>query len=254
MNRLLVGALLAVLLGTPARAGDDALGLYQAGKYQQAIAAASAEDGAPGFTLASRAALADAVVRAPCLDCLKRAEALARKAVARDPNLADAHVYLAVSLGYQARITGPVKARLAGDAEQAKSHLDIALAREPQNAWALAALGGWNIEIVRNGGAALAGWLYGANVAAGLDCFARAFRSAPDNIVLRYQYALSLGGYDLSAHRGEIADALARAGSGPAATAYEMFAQARARELLAALKKDDRAAFALLLRRDQGYP
>jgi len=232
----------------------DTLALYQAGKYEQAAAAGAKEATAPGYALAARAALADAAAKSPCLECLARAAGLARKSIAADPELADGHVYLAVSLGYQARIIGPVRAKLGAYPEEAKRNLDKALAADPKNAWALAALGGWNVEIVRGGGATLARWLYGASIETGLEHFAAAFKAAPDNPVLRYQFALSLGGLDLDRYRGKVADALTRAAGIEPQTAYEKFAQARARALLAALKKNDREGFDRLVRRDQGYP
>lgn len=230
------------------------MSFYQTGKYSQAVAAASAQDTAQGFVLAARATLADAMMQTPCLACLKHAETFARKAIAIDPKLSDAHVYLAVSLGYQARIVGMIRARLGAYPEEAKRNLDEALADDPGNAQALAALGGWNVEIVRGGGTVLARWLYGASLKTGLDNFAAAFRSAPGNLVIRYQYALSLGGFSLVTYRAEITDALRRAVSDEGMTAYDAFAQSRARELLTVLKKNDDAAFARLVRRDQGYP
>jgi len=246
--------MLAVLLVSSAQAADDARALYRQGQYEQAIAAASAENSAGGFALAARAAMAEAMMRAPCLDCLKRAESLARKSVSMDGGLTDGHVYLATSLGYQARLIGMIRARLAGYPEEAKTQLDEALRHDPQNPWALAALGGWHVEIVRGGGATLARWLYGASVPAGISCFEKAFKAAPDNIVLRYQYALSLGGLDPVLYRAVITDALIHTDNGAAVSAYDRFAQKRARELLALLKSGDQAAFSRIVRRDQGYP
>jgi len=254
VRRLLGAILLAVLFGGSAQAADDARALYRQGQYEQAIAMASAENSAGGFALAARAALAEAMVRSPCLDCLKRSETLARKSIFMDGGLADGHVFLATALGYQARVVGMVRARLAGYAEEAKTQLDEALRHDPQNPWALAALGGWHVEIVRGGGATLARWLYGANVPAGLSCFEKAFKAAPDNIVLRYQYALSLGGLDPVLYRTAIGDALMRADNGAPVSAYDRFAQKRAHELLMVLKSGDQAAFSRIVRRDQGYP
>ena len=254
MIRFVCAAVVIALANSQAIAADDALLLYRAGRYEQAIAAGIAENTAQGFALAARAGLADAMMQTPCLACLKRAEGFARKAIAGDSKLADGHVYLAVSLGYQARIVGLIRARLGAYPEEAKRNLDAALAKDPKNEWALAALGGWNIEIVRGGGTVLAKWLYGASVRTGLDDFAAAFKAAPGNIVLRYQYALSLGGLDRGTYRGEIDDALTRAVNGNASTAYEEFVQARAHELLVALKGGDREAFDRLVQRDQGYP
>jgi len=255
MTRLagLVFAVALVPLG--AHAADDALSLYQSGAYERAIAAGTGTHDAPGYAVAARAALAEATMRdAPCLECLERAENFARQAVSDDQTLPEAHVYLAVALGYEARIIGPIRARFGGYAEQAKSNIDAALAKQPQDAWALAALGGWNIEIVRAGGKTLARWLYHATLETGLDSFAQAFRIAPGNIVLRYQYALALAGYDLDTYRGEVDAALGVATTGTTTSAYDRFIQDRARELAAALKAGDRYAVANLVKRDQGYP
>ena len=232
----------------------DPLALYQAGQYPDAIKAGIHDNTGQSLATATRAALAVAAERSPCLDCLNLAESLARKSIAADAKLGEPRVYLAVTLGYKARIEGRIHARFNGYAEEAKSSLDAALKANPNDAWALAAIGGWNIEIVRGGGSWLAGWLYGANVDEGLKDFAAAFKAAPDNPVLRYQYALSLSGFDADKYKAQIADALTRASAMPPHTAYESFAQARAKELLAAWKKGDRSGFDALVKRDQGYP
>jgi hypothetical protein len=242
-----------VALTSVARA-DDPLALYRAGKYEPAINAALGQNNAAGFALAARAALGEALTQKPCLSCLQRAEGYARKAIAADSHLPDGHTFLAVSLGYEARIVGTVRARLANYPEESKSNLDAALASDPHNVLALMAMGGWNIEIVHSGGAFMANTLYGATVDKGKGLFAEAFKSAPGNIVARYQYALGLAGVDEKTYRSEIADALSRASSGTAMTAYETFIQGRARELLGVLNKNDTDEFDRLVRRDQGYP
>jgi hypothetical protein len=118
----------------------------------------------------------------------------------------------------------------------------------------LGALGGWNVEIVRTGGDRLASWLYGASVDNGLAAFASAFKSAPENLSVRYQYALSLSGYDADRFRREIDDAFARIAKEKPQTAYETLARARAAELARLLKNGDRAQFDTRVRRYQGYP
>ncbi|MEI9888692.1 MAG: hypothetical protein WDN08_19770 [Rhizomicrobium sp.] len=227
---------------------------YAAGRYAEAIKAGTAANTAIGYLIATRAVLADATTRPQlCLDCLRRAETLARKAIALDPHLADAHVYLAVAMGQEARIVGPVWARAHNYPGHAKDELDAALGIDPRNAWALGALGGWHVEIVRTGGDTLAGWLYDASVDQGLAAFAAAFAAAPNNLTVRYQYGLSLSGYDADRFAPEIKDAFARVAKMKPATAYEFVAQKRAAELTALLKKD-REAFAARVRFYQGYP
>src|SRR5688572_1392898 len=90
----------------PARAADNApaMALFEKGDYLAAVKAGAAEGTATSLTLAARATLADATLReAPCLECLQSAEALARRAIAADPNNMEGHIHLAVALGSQAR-------------------------------------------------------------------------------------------------------------------------------------------------------
>lgn len=229
--------------------------IYATGRYEDAMKAGAASGTAAGLTVAARAALADATTRSqPCLDCLRRAEDFASKAVAADPRLADAHVFLAVAMGYEARIVGPVWARAHNYPGRAKEELDRALTLDPNSPWALGALGGWNVEVVRTGGERLASWIYGATIDDGIGAFAAAFKSAPENLSVRYQYALSLSGYDANRFRHEIDDAFLRIAKEKAATAYEALAKRRAAELAVLLKSGDRAAFDARVRRYQGYP
>jgi predicted Zn-dependent protease len=141
-----------------------------------------------------------------------------------------------------------------GYAEQARENLDDVIAVEPNNPWALAGLGGWNIEIVRSAGETLARWTYGASLKTGHEYFAKAFAADPNNLVLRYQYALVLGAYDPDLYRKDIEDALARAVAGTPHSEYDKFAQGRAHALLDAIKSGDVTGFSQMVRHDQGYP
>lgn len=253
MKRACAVLIVATLMAGAANA-QTAKQFYIAGKYEQAETAGAAENTPESLTYAARAVLAHETMAAPCLDCLKRAEGFARKAVAADPNYPDAHTYLAASLGYQGRIVGMIKARLESLPEEAKDNIDAALKADPNNARALAALGGWNIEVVRAGGDTMAKMIYGASVDEGQKDFARAFAAAPDNLVLRFQYALVLSGYDPVRFHDAIVDNLNHALAGKPKDAFDVFEQARARALLDALKRGDADAYAKLVRRDQGYP
>jgi tetratricopeptide (TPR) repeat protein len=229
--------------------------LYAAGKYEEAIRLGTAQNDGQGYAVAARAALAIANERpSPCIECLKRAEALARKAIATNDRLADPRVYLAVSLGYQSRIAGVVVAKLRGYPDEAKAQLDKAIALDPNNAWALAARGGWNIEVVRAGGSYLAKLIYGATVTGGLADLSKAFRVDPTNIAIRYQFALLLAGLDIDTYRKAVEEILRKVVKSKPATEYENFARGRAQELIDCLRDDNMAEFKRLLKRDQGYP
>ncbi len=250
----LVLALLFVIVTVPAL-GATPYEIYASGRYEDAMKAGTATGTAAGLTTAARAALADATTRpVPCLACLNRAENFARQAIAVDRHVAEGHIYLAVAMGYEARIVGPVWARAHNYPGRAKQELDAALAIDPKSPWALGALGGWNIEIVRTGGETLASWLYGAGVDKGLTAFAAAFKAAPDNLSVRYQYALSLSGYDADRFRHEIDEAFARIAREKPATAYEALSRGRAAELAALLKSGNRQTFDAKVHRYQGYP
>ena len=251
----LVGGILALGLSLTHANAATPLSLYNEGRYDQAIASGLSEGDAAGFALAARAELAAEMMREhPCLECLERAASDARRAVAADPRRAEGHIYLAVTLGYEARIIGIIAARLKGYAKEAKDEIDAAIADDPRNAWAWAALGGWNVEVVHGGGRTLARWIYGATIETGMADFQRAFALDPSNFVLRYQAALTLAAYDRDRFRTEIAAELENSIAARPRTAYEVFAQARARALLAALSAGDLVTFDQLVRHDQGYP
>lgn len=248
-------ALLALVLAGAPPDSSALFALYAQGHYQDAMRRGEDSHTAEGLAIAARAALADAMVRPePCLSCLKQAEDDARRAIALDARFADGHVWLATSLGYEARLEGVMHASWTNSPAQAKEQLDAAVAADPDNAYALAALGGWNVEVVRVGGAFLARKLYDASLDKGLTLFDRAGRAAPHNVAVHYQIALSLAGLDRERYRARIKSELETAIEGPPQTAYEKFVAARAQELLALLRSGDAGAFAIKLRIFQGYP
>ena len=231
--------LLLPACGAQAATTDEIFALYAKGEYEQAARVGEAARTAQGYAIAARAVLADAVMRdAPCMSCLQRAEKLSRQAIAIDPHYADGQIWLAVALGYQARVIGMVRARLKDFPAQSKAALDDAVAADPKNPYAVSALGGWHIEVVRGGGAALARLFYGARESEALNLFDRAVRLAPGNVAVRYQIALSLAGFDAEKYRARIATELKAARvKHDAATAYEKKIQTRAQELLGLLNR-----------------
>lgn len=255
MKRLLLAAGLLSSLPLGAGAAESPLTLFTEGRFVEAETAGAARNDADGLAIAARAALADAVMHdEPCLDCLKQAADLARRAIATDPKRPEAHIYLAVALGYEARIIGDLAAQSRGFAREGQKELTLALDADPNDPWALAGMGSWNIEIVRGAGPALARWVFDASLETGEDLYARAFAQAPDNLVLRYQYALALAGLDLDIHRQEAQTELARTVAIAPTSAYERFVYDRAKELLDTLDRGDLAEAKRLIRRDRGDP
>jgi hypothetical protein len=251
---LLLAPLLLVTSAAQAATTDEMFAVYAKGDYEQAARMGEASHTAPGLAIAARAVLAEEVLReTPCLTCLERAESLARQAVAADPHFALGQVWLAVSLGYEARIIGAVKARLKDSPAQSRAALEMAMTDEPQNAFAISALGGWHMEVVHGGGAFLARMAYGASEKQALALFDRAVRLAPGNVAVHYQIALTLAGFAADKYRARIAAELKSAVSGAAETAYEKKIQGRAGELLGLLNQGAHDAFDSRVRKYQGF-
>ena len=247
--------LLAVAAGARAATPDEIFALYARGDYEQAARAGEAAHTAPGYAIAARAVLAEAVLReASCMECLERAEKMARAGIAADPHNAFCQLWLAVALGYQSRITGIVKARLRNTPAQSRAALDQAVASDPKNPFAVSALGGWHIEVVRGGGAFLARTLYGAQESEALALFDRAVKLDPTNVAVHYQIALSLLGFEPDKYRLRIAAELRAALGNAADTAYERKMQDRANELLGMVNHGPRDALEAKVRKYQGYP
>jgi hypothetical protein len=254
MKLALVLALLLVPLSGMC-ATDEIFATYARGDYEQAARMGEASRTAPGLATAARAVLAEAVLRdTPCLSCFERAERLSRQAVAADPHHAFGQVWLSVALGYQARIIGAVKARMRDMPHQSRVALDQAVKDDPQNAFAVSALGGWHIEVVRGGGAPLARLFYGARESEAISLFDRAVRLAPGNVAVRYQIALSLAGFDAGKYQTRIVSELKAAISDTPETEYEKKIQARATELLALMNQGAHDAFDIRVRKYQGFP
>ena len=245
----------ATLAGPSLAAGIAPFDLYKAGQYEDAIKAGEAANTGQGLAVAARAAFAEAnLSEIPCLPCLQRVESYARRSIALDSMHPDAFVYLAAAFGYQARIVGPITAQFRRYPEDAKAALDHALAVAPNDDWALAALGAWHIEVVRNGGSLLARTIYGARVDTGTEYFYKAFAAEPNNLVTRFQFALSLSGYDFEANSGPATAALDSIRAIEPRTAYEGIIKQRAQRLLDLVKANKRSEYLALVNRYQGYP
>jgi len=254
MKAALTALFMLLPVAAHAATTEEIFAAYAKGDYEQAVKMGEAAKTAPGYAIAARAVLADAVLRdRPCMDCLVKAEKFSRQAVAVDPRHAFGQVWLAVSLGYQSRLTGIVKARLRDTPGQSKLALDAAIAADPKNPFAVSALGGWHIEIVRGGGATLARLLYGATEVEAIALFDRALKLDPDNVAVHYQIALSLLGFDADKYRGRIQAELRASIAGQPATTYEKAMQGRASELLGLVNRGAQDALIARVRTFQGY-
>jgi hypothetical protein len=229
--------------------------LWREGKYDQAIAAGQAQKTPDGLSVAARAAVSDMSLRIPpCLECVMKADAIVRKAIAADPKASLPKIYLAAVLGYHGRIAGMLESQRQGFGEESKKVLEDALAVDPKNPLLLATMGGWHFEIVRIAGSMLARWTYGATADEGLKRFDEALKLAPNELVINYQYALSLASVDRDKYHDMIKAALSRSVAAKADSVYYSASQKRAGDLLKLLNGGDSKAFDSAVKKYMGIP
>ena len=218
---------------------DKAVRLFERGDYLEAASLAAAEETAPSLALAARAILTHAIYVADSSQRavnVRRAEAVARKALSLDPGHVEAHLQLVIALYHQARADSPVSAYLQGYAAEARSHLDTALRIDPDNPWALSLLGGWHFEIVRLAGSTMAHLLLEADLAEGRAAFDRAVALMPDSLVLQFEFARTLLVSDPDSNRAVAIEALEAAVANTPVSHLEKLMAGRARVTLDAVK------------------
>lgn len=227
---------------------------FNAGDYANAVRLGRAIDSAESRTMAAWAELVEGEFLAPPNERMAKfqaAEADARRAIELAPADPDGHIARAVALGFIGRREGGLAAHVAGRAAAARREIDVALALAPGNPWAHALLGGWNLEIVSDGGA-VAAWIYGATVEQGIAAYARARALDPANGQIAYQYALELLALGDDARRSEAARLLDGIAARPPADALGVLIRDRAAAIAAALAARDETALSDLLRNELG--
>jgi tetratricopeptide (TPR) repeat protein len=229
---------------------------FTAGHFATAAMLSEAEGAADALAFAARAHIADAITRESetCLDCLVRAEAAATAAIARDPDITEGYVQRAIAIGFRGRLIATLEAQSEGLAEKGRAAIDRALELDPANTWARASLGGWHLEIVHRAGSILAAVLYGADEDDGLENFRKAIAADPANILLQFNFALSLLALDRERFEDEAERALDEGVKDPRNDTLTQVMRARARKLADTLKSGTEDDVEALVRRYQGYP
>jgi hypothetical protein len=236
MLRSLSAALAAALFAAPAQAAPDeaAFALFEAGQFQIAAETAAAKGDAENLALAARAlnALAylqtdDDVGRRIAGDALDYAEA----AIAADDALVEGHLQAAISLAQRGSRMAALRAFFLGIADRAREELDDALAREPQNPWALSSSAAWHLEVARRVGDGR----FGSNPDLGYRQFMAARDIDPDNLLIAYECALRLIAYDEPEWRAAGLAALDAVIAGEPSDAFETAIRMRAEAFAAAI-------------------
>lgn len=234
-----------------ASVNEQAMHDYDQGRFLEAAARARESGTAEGLAFAARAELAYADILAPLkarAATIARAEEDARAAIALQPEAAEPRLQLAIALGFKGRLEGEMLAHIEGYADEARAHLDFVLAREPDNPWAHALLGGWHLEIVGLGGF-MGRTLYGAEIEAGVGAYTRALELRPGDPVISYQCALQLASLDGDRYRTQAMRVLQRATGQTASSFLDEKTRERIAELQVALDAADRLAIKRLVQR-----
>jgi len=238
----------------PSASLEQARELFENGDFERAAAMARQCDVPGADALAARATLSQGDFHGTPATRRKiflEAEADARRAIARDPNDPEGHLYLALALGFLGRVDGTLVAHFAGYADEARKEIDEALKLDPQSAWAYALDGGWNLEIARDGGL-LGEQMYGASPEKGIAAFRKALALQPGNAAIAYQFALQLLAMGGAAHRTEALRVLVRSLEPEEENAVQRLARQRARRLKLALDTHDDIAMKFILREALG--
>lgn len=238
-------AISAALQLAHADANDAAYEAYAAGEYAAAVAAANGGGSAADFALAARALNAVAYFddgRKSARRTASEAYGAARKAIALNPSLPEAHLQAAIAIGLKGARISPVRAFFSGLAAKARNEIDEALALDADNPWALSTSAAWRIEVARRGG----GSLYGADPVEGHREFMRARALAPDNISIAYECALRLAADGRAEWRADALASLDAAITATPATKFEADIQELARAFKAAIAKGEKAERAFI--------
>lgn len=238
----------ALLAAAPAFALDrglaDAQAAFDSGAFGRAALLARKLHTGAGDALASRAEMVrgDFMSTGPArLAHFEAALRDGRHAVAREPDRPEAHLAVAVALGLVARREGSMAAHFRGMAKEARAHIDRALALNPDNAWAHAALGGWHLEIAYAGGP-LGKIVYGASAEAGIAAYERALALDPANMSIAWQYAFQLAGFGSRERIARASELIGGIVARRPRTALETLLRDAALELKQALDRRDMAA------------
>lgn len=232
-------SLFACMICLTANADDGALAAYKRGDYASVVDMATSENASPdALALAARAVLSECIEGGvePDAKLLKQAESLAARAYNLDSSHVEGRLQLAISLSLQARYMSLSEARKSGYGEQSRDLAESILETDPDNAWAHGFLSVWHVEVRRMGGS-IGGAIMGASLDSGEENFRSAMAEDHENILLAWQYARALAGFNAKKYRGEILEILDRLPSITARDALDATVRNRAAELADMLRQ-----------------
>ncbi len=232
-----LGCVLAFVLVTGFQASADDL-TYEVRRGDPLLAPAVLAESADSLAQKSRQLLSECLVKSGCEDetVPQTAEALARKALTLDESHIEARLQLAISISMQARNMSIGTERKEKVAEDMRDFAESVLIDDPDNAWAHGFLAVWHVEVRRRGGA-IGAAIMGASLKKAEAHFQAVLRVAPDNLVLRWQYARALAALDARRHDEEILSQLKIVSTSTCSDEIEHAVQKRALYLADAIRQ-----------------
>ncbi|MEM9619874.1 MAG: hypothetical protein AAF936_18115 [Pseudomonadota bacterium] len=246
MRFLLVIAFWAgVLCGVHAAPAPEAIQFFEAGDYDRVLSVADRLGGAENYALAARSLNARAYLEMDDSDARKvadRALEYAEAAIGADPEFVEGRLQAAIALAQRGARMAPWRAFFLNLADRARDALDLALALEPENAWALSSSAAWHLEVSRRGGEGR----FGSDPEFGHRQFLAARAADPKNVLIAYECALRLIAYDREEWRADATEALQTAIDQPPRTEFEAAVQTRAVALRQAMREGREAERAFI--------
>ncbi|GGR85015.1 tetratricopeptide repeat protein [Deinococcus sedimenti] len=231
MRKIALTLSLALIATASAQSIQAAQNMLDAGKWQDAAAAAADLNTSDSLALAAEATTAGAglVADSQKKALFEKAQGYAKQAIAKDKNNADAYFELARAQGRLAQFSGILQS--LGLAGEMKKNLDMAVKLDPKMAGAYVALGLWHANLISKG--FIATRATGADKNQIIPNFEKAIALEPTTAVHRIEYANAL---ILQGRKADAAAQLEKAIGFSANTFWEKRDEETAKATLAKLK------------------
>lgn len=247
LSLLTLSAALSMLVVTSTTQPGQAEAAFAAGRFAEAALVGRTAPTVSGRIAGGRAASTLAVYSTPdrveAKQMLERAEADFAEALKLSPGNQEAVLQQAITIGYRAKL-----ANSPGLAKEARKGIESAIAKNPRDPLALAALGGWHGESVATLGSFVAGTALGAKKAESIRHFDKAMALNPQGPAVPTFYAFTLLALDAD-NATQAKALLTRADKTKPADGFEALLQRNARDVLALLAKGDTAGARTLAKR-----
>ena len=122
----------------------------------------------------------------------KQARALAMQALALEPMLYDAQLQYALADGFITRSASPLMVWRKKLPQKTYARIEKFRTAYPEDARAMALEGAWHLAIIRKAGPKNGPKLFGASLSEGRALYEMARLRAPDDIIIRTNYAFAL--------------------------------------------------------------